>query len=436
MMSRHNNPRALWVFLMLIAASTFTAAAKDYIIKVVNSAGEPQRGMILHFTTREYFANDEGVIEFTYNGKTVPTVQLFFPDDKSNAVKRFQMDELEEGQMRTFRIDSKADLARYKSNGMTMPVEGQVVDERDRPIEGAGVGILGTERKTATDEVGLFQIDADFGHPIVIRATGKENRTLSIGAFLDNPDDALTITMYAKDTAKVYSSAEHMPEFRGGMKAFWAYLDNNLRYPEKAKAAGKEGVVVVQFIVERSGAITGATVMRKLNPEMDAAALEVIESMPDWIPAREKGKIIRCKYAVPVKFSIPKPKPKPAIIPQGPMIEPMRQLPADSLIAPADSLALPADSIIAPTDSLAEPVDSLSVNVDSLRVIGDSIKAQLGDITLPFDSLGVPRDSLAAPADSLALPVDTLKKGDMPPPAKGKKEKKRKKKPKKEEEQT
>ena len=413
---------------LLMVAGVSPAAAKDYVVKVVNSAGEPQRGMILHFTTREFFSDDEGVIKFTYNGKANPTVSLFFPDDKTNAVKRFEMNELEEEVMATFRIDSKADMARYKMDGMTVPVAGIVEDERGRAIEGAGVGVLGTERKTVTDEVGLFEIDADFGHPIVIRATGKENRSLAIGEFLDNPDEALTITMFAKDTAKVYSSAERMPEFKGGMRAFWTYLDTNLRYPEKAKAAGKEGVVVVQFIVERSGAVTNVAVMRKLDPEMDQAALEVIESMPDWVPAREKGKVIRCKYAVPVKFSIPKPKPAPAIIPQGPMIEPMRQLPADSIMAPKDSITVPKDSISAPTDSIrmAAPMDSISAPTDSIKLAApaDSVK-----LTAPSDSitLTAPADSIFAPADSLAMPADTLKQGGPPPPPKGKKGKKKRK---------
>ena len=47
-----------------------------------------------------------------------------------------------------------------------------------------------------------------------------------------------------------------MPEYPGGMKAFVNYLKRKLVYPPQAKKENLEGVVAVQFVVEKDGRIT------------------------------------------------------------------------------------------------------------------------------------------------------------------------------------
>ena len=383
--------------------------AKDYMVKIRNTLGEPQRGMILKVMGKEYISDSRGVIEFTYSGKTKPNINLFFPDNPGNPVRRLTLDELEENPV--LRLDSKADLARYKQEGVSFPIEGIVRDEKKKVITGAVVSILGTDRKTVTDEIGLFQIDADFGHRIIVRAQGKENKTLSLEDFLKNPEEPLNIGMRAKALSKLYTTAEKMPEFKGGMGAFWTYMEKNLEYPEKAKAQGKEGVVVVQFVVEKSGEITEATVMRKARQDMDEAALAFVENMPEWKPASENGKPVRCKYTVPVKFSLPKPKPDPVkpLDTEGPLLDPMRTLALDSI----DVGNILIDSIAA--DSLMTRADSIAA--EGRRLIGDSLTVDsIARDSLILDSLAidttiVKNDSLAlTPPDSIADNPKALKK--------------------------
>ena len=384
-----------YVFSLILSLIVVSAFSKDYKIKIVNSLGEPQKGMIVKFMAKEYVSNAQGVIEFTFNSKSTPMVNFFFPDDPENSVKKMPLSKLEEET--TLRLDSKQDLARFKLEGIKFPVEGFVVDESGKDIEGAGISILGTNRKTVTDEIGLFQIEADFGHKIMVRAQGKENRTLSLEDFLENPDEPLKIKMKAKNAREVYSTAAKMPEFKGGMRRFWDYMERNLVYPEKDKAAGREGVVVVQFIVEADGTITEPKVMRKATQAMNEAALALIENMPEWTPASDNGKLIRCKYSVPVKFELPKPKPEPVkpLETDGPLMDPLRTLGADSLAL--DSLAL--DSLM--TDSLA--LDSLAL--DSLSM--DSLKLD----SLSTDTLALRMDTISmTPPDSIADNPKALKK--------------------------
>ena len=115
--------------------------------------------------------------------------------------------------------------------------------------------------------------------------------------------------MQRKSSSRIYASAEQMPQYPGGMKAFQNYLKRNLKYPPQAKRDSIEGVVAIQFVVERNGRITSPVIVRSLEPSMDTVALNVIRNMPRWIPAKDHGTIVRCKYSVPVQFKIERPKP-------------------------------------------------------------------------------------------------------------------------------
>ena len=341
----HLRPRAVVAALLLGASSL---AAKNYVVQVLNSAGDPQTGMILRIEGKEYTSDEQGLIEFPYEGDGEPWIYLYFPTDKNYCVKSFSLEEADTQPV--FRIDSPQDILAYKQQGTTFPIEGRVKDDDGRFLEGVGISVQGTGRKAVTDQDGLFRIEGDYAHPIVVRAPGMETRTLPISRFLAKPDDPYVVYPSAKNASTVYSTAEQMPEFPGGMKAFRAYLDQHLDYPPKAKAAKKEGVVVVRFIVERNGSISDAQIARRLEATMDTAALEVIETMPDWIPARDNGKAIRCRYSVPVTFKLPKPRPKPAATEVPPM-DTLRPLGIDSTALAKDSLTTAIDSLTADVPS-------------------------------------------------------------------------------------
>ena len=99
--------------------------------------------------------------------------------------------------------------------------------------------------------MGEFTIDADYSHLIVIRANGMENRYLEIQPFLTHTDGPYTIMMRPKGSGRIYSTVEQMPEYPGGMKAFFNYINRKLRPAQLAEETGVEGVTVIQFVVEK-----------------------------------------------------------------------------------------------------------------------------------------------------------------------------------------
>lgn len=375
----------------------------EFRITILKTSGEPQVGMILKINGRsdKYLSNEQGVITFQYKiDKSYNRLaNIYFPGDETKAATSFVLKETETS--KTIYLDSQEDIASFKQNNKTVTIEGFVKDSSQKPIQGAIISIQGTGRKVLSDEIGLFRIEADYNHPITIRAERMENRSLNITTFLQHPDEPYTVIMYRKNSTRIYSVVEEMPEYPGGMKAFVNYLKRKLVYPPQAKKENLEGVVAVQFVVEKDGRITSPTVVRSLRADMDSAALTAIRNMPNWIPAREHGMRVRCKYSVPVQFKIERPKPAPKKMP----------LATDTIAAPKDSLgtdSLATDSlkkIVLPGDSLLK--DSLRIKPDSLLQRGDSL-------LLRPDSLTVLNDSLVVSNDSIAVQPTTDQPADKP----------------------
>ena len=338
-------------------------------VEVKNSIGEPQTKIFLKITGRSevYKVDSCGIINFEYE---IPknykrTANIYLNEDTKNPEKTFTLDE--ENTVLNFCIDTKEDILRFKQENSTFNIEGIVTNEDGEPIMGATVSIQGTGRYATTDEIGLFSIDADFNHYIIIRADGMENLSMTVSPFLMNQKDAYPIVMRKKSGEKIYSSVETMPEYPGGMKYFKRYIDRNLKYPEEAKRNKIEGVVVMQFVVEKNGDITSPKVVRRLEASLDSVAMNLIKGMPRWTPASDHGVKVRCKYSVPIAFKIP--VPKPVVIENNPI----KENAGDSLITLNDSTILRPDTLI--QDSILS--DSIIKNKllnDSTIIANDSIR--------------------------------------------------------------
>jgi TonB family protein len=82
-------------------------------------------------------------------------------------------------------------------------------------------------------------------------------------------------------------------------------IQNNLVYPELAKKAGIDGIVVVMAQISENGDVLKTKILRSLgeNNGCDDAAIEAIKSVK-WKPARVDGKPVAVWVSVPVKFNL------------------------------------------------------------------------------------------------------------------------------------
>lgn len=107
------------------------------------------------------------------------------------------------------------------------------------------------------------------------------------------------------DTTKVYNFVEISAEFRGGFTALSDFIDQNLKYPAKARELEIEGTVTVKFIIERDGRITNVELLRGIDKELDEEAVRLVSSMPKWRPGKI-GRAVRQSYVLPISFRLPR----------------------------------------------------------------------------------------------------------------------------------
>ena len=97
---------------------------------------------------------------------------------------------------------------------------------------------------------------------------------------------------------------EEMPEYNTGVEDMLLFIKQHLEYPQQAIDSGIEGQVFVQFVVEVDGSLTEFKVLRGIGYGCNEAAVEVLKKMPNWKPARLRGKAVRVKYMLPISFKL------------------------------------------------------------------------------------------------------------------------------------
>ncbi|PJJ84819.1 energy transducer TonB [Mucilaginibacter auburnensis] len=107
---------------------------------------------------------------------------------------------------------------------------------------------------------------------------------------------------------KIYLATDKAPEFPGGLKEFATFLAKNIRYPVKSRTRGKQGRVLVTFVIEKDGQITNSKVIRPTVDDLDAEALRVVNLSPKWNPGIVNGEPVRTQFTYPINFVLPMSK--------------------------------------------------------------------------------------------------------------------------------
>jgi protein TonB len=104
----------------------------------------------------------------------------------------------------------------------------------------------------------------------------------------------------------VVDVAEEDAEFPGGYEKLAEFIQTTLVFPDEAYEIGVKGKAMVRFVVEKDGRISNATVERPIVecPACNKEALNVINKMPKWTPAKNAGRPVRLWVRIPVVFDV------------------------------------------------------------------------------------------------------------------------------------
>lgn len=106
-----------------------------------------------------------------------------------------------------------------------------------------------------------------------------------------------------------YSLLEAKPRFQDGdVGQFSHWVNENLKYPQKAVKDSLQGRVTLQFTIEKDGSVTDVRVLRGCAPILDEEAVRVVSQSPKWTPGYVKGEPVRVVFNFPVVFQFTKKK--------------------------------------------------------------------------------------------------------------------------------
>lgn len=103
---------------------------------------------------------------------------------------------------------------------------------------------------------------------------------------------------------QIFDVVETMPTPPGGMEGWNKYLSNNLKYPTQARRMGIEGTVYVVFVVNTDGSIQDVEILRGIGGGCDEEAMRVVQNAPKWEPGKQRGKPVRVKMRLPIRFKL------------------------------------------------------------------------------------------------------------------------------------
>jgi len=97
-----------------------------------------------------------------------------------------------------------------------------------------------------------------------------------------------------EDYEKIFIKVEIESEYPGGAAAWQRYLNKNFHYPEDGLNNEIQGIVTIQFIVDKEGNVSDVQVVS--GPEQGGLreeAIRVIRKSGTWIPAIQNGRKVK-----------------------------------------------------------------------------------------------------------------------------------------------
>ena len=107
-----------------------------------------------------------------------------------------------------------------------------------------------------------------------------------------------------EDVDEIFTVVEEQPMPKGGMEAFYKYVQESLKYPAQAREMGIEGKVFVQYVVNDFGEISDVKVVKGIGAGCDEAAAQVVKNSPAWLPGRQNGEAVKVRMVIPINFKL------------------------------------------------------------------------------------------------------------------------------------
>ncbi len=111
---------------------------------------------------------------------------------------------------------------------------------------------------------------------------------------------------------KTFQKVEEEAQYPGGVKAWMALISENMnaQVPVDNDAPAGTYMVIVKFIVDKSGVVRDVVAETNFGYGMEREAIRVIKLSGKWKPAIQNGRPVNAYRRQPIGFVVPKARKK------------------------------------------------------------------------------------------------------------------------------
>lgn len=124
------------------------------------------------------------------------------------------------------------------------------------------------------------------------------------------PQECKTVNNDSTSNNELITYIESAPLFKGCLTKFIA---DNIKYPKTAQMDSLEGTVFVSYWINVDGSTINHKIEKGIRKDLNTEALRVTKLIHYEKPAMQKGRAIKVRYVVPVKFNLSASSCKPLI---------------------------------------------------------------------------------------------------------------------------
>jgi hypothetical protein len=118
----------------------------------------------------------------------------------------------------------------------------------------------------------------------------------------------VVVTSLATDDKPVFEKVETEASFPGGLMEWRRFLEKNLDISVTAKNNAPVGTytAIIQYLVDEQGKISELKTISSHGYGIEEECMRVMKLSPDWIPARQNGKLVKSIKKQPITFVVAK----------------------------------------------------------------------------------------------------------------------------------
>jgi len=98
----------------------------------------------------------------------------------------------------------------------------------------------------------------------------------------------------------VLEDVEKLPEYPGGMTAFYKFIGKNFKMPAAVGKNKIEGKTYMEFTIEKDGSLSDIKTIKDVGYGIGNEVTRVLKLSPKWTAATQQGKAVRVQYRLPI----------------------------------------------------------------------------------------------------------------------------------------